>query len=238
MFLNYLHSNRRTQHRIRLRMLQVIALLLTIGATTAATPLPTCFVVTPVYGPRGDRLPFRIVAATLEGDKSTNLLTTEDPQYRVVARGDRLYFPPILIGKRRVELRLVDDQGNRLVRRIALMDCRQRVSIERGKLDRGLDLSGFTVTGRLTGCTLLGDWWIRAMPMFGAQENRILHEGFIEGTDGTFRITSSMSGERHIIIIGKGKNPLKCIGADLVEGGGQNELGAIDLSDVCPKYQK
>ena len=68
------------------------------------------------------------------------------------------------------------------------------------------------------------------MPMFGTF--RVL-EGHI-GQDGTFELTGSMQGERHLMIIGKDKQPVKVVGIDVTVGT-HNEQGTIDLTGSCPK---
>jgi len=111
------------------------------------------------------------------------------------------------------------------------------MSVEYGGIREGLgtgDVAWSVIKGRINGCTLAGDWWIRAVPMFGSQDSPIIHEGFINLSDGAFWIPSSIHGERHIIVIGRDKEPLKVLAFDAAEGG-KNDVGAVDLSNSCPK---
>jgi hypothetical protein len=200
----------------------------------AAVPLPPCYVEVPLYDARGNRLSYRVVAVTPEDEKSVNLLTFPQPQDRITAVGERLYFSERWVGGRRIEITLKAGTGRTVMGRIALMGCQQRTSLEDGWLDTGLDVPTSTVRGRFTGCRIAGDWWVSAMPMFHGQESPMLHEGFIR-SDGVFWITSSMTGQRHIIVVGRGKSPVKAFAADVVTGGAKIELGDIDLSAACPK---
>ncbi len=218
---------------VRVRRSGLLCLTAMLAVRSAAAPLPPCFVDVPLYDARGNRLSYEVLGVTPEGGKSIDLLTFPEPQYRIVAVGERLHFHGKLVGGRRIEVTLRTKPGRKVVARIALMDCHQRTSLQEGRLDTGLDVSTSTVRGRFTGCRMAGDWWVSAMPMFHGQEYPLLHEGFIR-PDGAFSITSSMTGQRHIIVVGKGKEPVKAFAADVVIGG-KNEVGNIDLSASCPK---
>jgi hypothetical protein len=88
--------------------------------------------------------------------------------------------------------------------------------------------------GRITGCPTAGDWWVRVMPMFGVFRDFLPHEGYVSPKDGSFTVSGSMRGERHLVAIGRGREALKVLGFDVVEGG-RNDVGVIDLSTVCSK---
>jgi len=213
----------------------VLLLILILGNQLAkAAQLPACSLDVPVYGPKGERLPFKITAATLEGEKDTDLFTIRQEEYRVLARGDRLYFRPGFIGKRRLTLVLENGKGGKITTHVALMHCQQRASVELGGISALVtgDVRLSKASGRLTGCKLVGDWWIRAMPMFGASWPPAALEGHI-GKDGTF-VLSVQNGERHLVIIGKDKQPVKVVGVDVIEGR-VNEMGVVDLRGSCPK---
>ncbi len=113
------------------------------------------------------------------------------------------------------------------------MQCPQRVSLRFGVADAYGDVSFQTVRGRLSGCKFTGDWWIRAMPMFGTYSPPMPVEGWIQ-EDGSFSISGQMDGERYIVIIGKAKSPLKTVGID-VTAGRAADAGVIDMSSACPK---
>jgi hypothetical protein len=222
------------------RDLSVLALLVTVAQLVvparAEGSLPACSLNVPVYDPKGAKLAFRIATVTPEGNDGIDLLTIQQKEYRVAVRGDTLYFQAGLIGKRRLTLVMQDESGKRITTHVSLMHCQQRMSVEYGvlsSLGTG-DVAWSTVSGRLTGCNLAGDWWIRALPMFGGQGSQIIHEGFIRSSDGTFWIVSSVHGERHIIVVGKDRQPVKAFAFDVVEGA-RNDTGVIDLTGLCPK---
>jgi hypothetical protein len=212
-------------------MLLLLLLLLATGRAEPGDSYPQCFLEIPVYGATGERLDFRVVTVTPERER-VDLLTAKEQEFRVMVRGDRLYFPKSLIGKRPLDITVADRKGIRMTRTVALTDCEQRMSFEHGEQDSGADVGWQTVRGRISGCKLVGEWWIRAMPMFGGHEGPTF-EGYIRPADGSFSLSCSR-GERHIIIIGKGQQPIKTFGTNVI-GGGKNDIGTVDLSGLCPK---
>ena len=72
--------------------------------------------------------------------------------------------------------------------------------------------------------------------MFGAHTSAlVIYEGYFQKANGSFEITASMRGERHIITIGRGRDPIISLGADVVEGGMNNDVGTVDLRGKCPQ---
>jgi hypothetical protein len=205
-----------------------------LGASCFAASQPSCVVDLAVYGPRGDRTATMLLSVNPppgEGvANNIDFLTTELEQYRMSWDGNRLHFPEALLG-RTVMLTLQDEVGRKFKTRITFVACQQRTSVVHGQLDSGADVGASTITGRISGCKTIGDWWIRATPMFGSQ---LSYEGRISQTDGTFHLTANLAGERYIIVIGKDKEPLKVLATDVVIGG-KNEMGVLDLTGVCPK---
>src|SRR5260370_185778 len=216
MFLkgSLVHSRRKSWHSHNANLV-CLGLLIACGVSKGAGPLPPCFLEVPVYDPSGNRLPFKIASVAPEGEKNLDLFTIRQTEYRVVARGNRLYFSKRWIGNRRLDITLENDKGVTWVFSVPLMDCQQRASVEYGRSGKGYPAAYSIITGRLTGCKLTGDWWIRAMPMFGELDSPLLHEGFIHATDGTFSVNSSMKGERHILVVGKDKQPVRAFGVDV-----------------------
>jgi hypothetical protein len=196
--------------------------------------LPKCFVDLPVYGPTGHKLAFTVEKITrADNDKSFNFLVTKDRRYRMVIEGSRLYFSDEVPVGAVFELTLRDDRGATIKRPLALMACQQRTSLEEGEVETGDDVSASGIAGRVVGCQLEGDWWMRAMPMFGGHWDTVSYEGYVNQTDGAFSLNASLRGTRHIVVFGRGRQPVKALGVDLVEGR-QNDIGVIDLSDSCP----
>jgi len=69
--------------------------------------------------------------------------------------------------------------------------------------------------------------------MFGGHDRVHVVDGYVE-SDGAFWVVLEVYGVRHLLIVGKGKKPLKVIGVDVTIG--QNiKLGVVDLSGQCPK---
>ncbi len=230
MFLNHVSSAARPHHR---NVMVVLHFLLTCAAQDAQC-LPPCFVHVPVYDASGNRLQqFSVSSVTFEGAVGIDLRTISDPRYRVEVRHDKIYFHKELIGRRPLIVTLTSSQKNRLSGRIPLTACRLRRSLEAGPpLDSGLDVAWSTVTGHFSGCRFVGDWWVRAVPLFGSQEAARIHDGFVAG-DGAFSLSSNFTGERHIIVVGRGKYPAKAFAADFREGS-NTDVGTIDLRGSCP----
>jgi hypothetical protein len=80
---------------------------------------------------------------------------------------------------------------------------------------------------------MAGDWWLRAMPMFGGHEERTAYEGYVHPSDATFALTAGLFGERHLLVLGHGKFPVKTFSVDVTVGT-KNDVGVIDLSATCP----
>lgn len=210
----------------------LIALLPLLNACTAGSPSPPCFLNVSLYDARGNPLQFKITKVSLvERNPGTNLLTMKESQLRLAAGSQRLLFPEQALG---ADLEVTLSFGDRdgIKARVTLAECEQRWSVQGGWLSSEFDTSGATVTGRLAGCVLSGDWWIRAMPMYGGQG--IISDGYINPVDGSFRVPVATTGGRHILIFGKEKTPLKSLGID-VTAGEKNNMGLVDLSGSCPK---
>ena len=196
-----------------------------------------CFVDLPVYDARGNRLAFNIVSAKqLEPPENVRSLGRD---IHIPENGSRLTFSKRAL-QSGFEITLKGPDNRQIKRQVELVACRQRTSLQFGELDSGGDAAGSTILGRITKCRLQGDWWVRVMPMFGADwGNRphgppVCHDGHVRLTDGSFVITGAMRGERHILVVGRGRDTVKVVGIDVVAGG-QNPLGDIDLTDACPK---
>ncbi|MDX1982834.1 MAG: hypothetical protein SFV51_21370 [Bryobacteraceae bacterium] len=102
--------------------------------------------------------------------------------------------------------------------------CRQRVSIVHNARGEG---TVSAVRGRITGCSVSEDWWVRAMPMSDVSIGPSRYEGILDEA-GNFELIAVMPGIRHFLVIGKGRTPLKAIGFDVSEGG-STDLGSLDL---------
>jgi hypothetical protein len=115
-----------------------------------------------------------------------------------------------------------------------LVDCQQRNSLRYGQEFDGFDVAWSTISGHLSGCQFTGDWWVRAMPMFGGPGAAWAYDGHIR-SDGKFSISGNMPGVRHMIVVGKDKQPIRVIAVDVTVGIAENEAGSVDLTGLCPK---
>jgi hypothetical protein len=178
-------------------------------------------------------VPFDVTSvAYIERGTTVNVLRTRVVAHRVKVTNGGLTFPKIWIG-RDFEVTLKNSIGHAFKAKVPILSCNQRTSLQYGERDTGADVSATRITGRITGCPLSGDWWIRAMPMFGGNEFKPSFEGRIFAADGSFLMEASFRGERHIVVIGKNKDPVKAFGMSLTAGG-LNDAGVVDLRGTCP----
>ena len=217
-----------------MRHLAFFAVMIGLAATAgcADDPRPPCFLELPVYDPTGNQLDFRVTGVVKEGDKTADFLRTQG-EFRMTVSGDRVYFPKRLANGLRVEVTLENKKGRKIIQRVPLLSCEQRTTVRYGQSDSGADVFVSTAEGRLSGCRLDGDWWVRSMPMFGTPDDSAAMQGYVRRSDGFFRVFAP-SGERLIVVVGKGKEPIKMLAVN-VTAGAKNAIGVVDLSGSCPK---
>jgi hypothetical protein len=192
-----------------------------------------CVIELPVYDETGASVSFTVFGTALrEARKSVDVLSASAGAFRGKAEGSLIYFPRVWIG-REFEVTMRDKKGNSFKAEVPIVSCQQRTSLQFGEAEAAGDVGWSTIHGRVTGCKLDGDWWIRAMPMFGGNEFRPSFEGHINTSDGSFSMRASFRGERHVVVIGKSKHPVKAFALNLVKGG-KNDAGVLDLRGVCP----
>lgn len=215
----------------RIPLAAVLPLLLWISPATGAQH--GCVLELPVYDSVGNRLDFKVTRLSPEGNAQANLLSTNITGFSARVTGERVSFSDrSLIG--RVILATLEGTGRRkVVQRVFLMQCPQRVSIRYGESAAYGDFTYVTIRGHASGCRLDGDWWVRAMPMFGWPSSPAALEGYIQ-PDGAISLSGQMTGERHIVVVGRDKQPVKTLAIDVVVGG-KNDIGEVDLSGSCPK---
>jgi hypothetical protein len=203
-----------------------------LATLTCEAAVPSCFVDLPVYGPQGDRMSFVVKSVRLkQGDKELDFLSINNSEYRMVAVGDRLYFPQQAVTGDLLTVTLEDSTGEIVKGQVALVSCQQRISFRHGINDSGID-GATKITGYLIGCKLSAEWWVRAMPMFGGFESPTVYEGPVSSSDGFFSLMG-MFGERLIVVFGRGKEPAKAIAVDAVQGD-RKDMGIVDLNGSCP----
>ncbi|MBS1827467.1 MAG: hypothetical protein JST93_19280 [Acidobacteria bacterium] len=173
------------------------------------------------------------IVAVRVGDQRLPEGVKIDP--RLVLSRDTIWFPKELLQQ---EL-LVDFRTlawKRGVGRAFLGSCRQRTSMRFGLKETGLCVSSTRVKGRIAGCRIEGDWWIRAMPMFGDSGN-LYDESSINPATGEFTISSTFTGARHVFVIGRGKDPIHAFAFNVTQGGTleMNDVGVVPLGGLCPQ---
>lgn len=207
--------------------------LLACFACVSCSEEPPCRVYLPVYDQFGDRLDqFRVTRVTpRKGEGPQVNLMTLFPQNVRRADNDELILDRSLFG-RVLEVTLENQRQTEVTQPVFFMQCSQRVSVRVGVSEAYGDTVYESLTGRLTGCRFTGDWWVRAINMFGPWTAPAIPEARVE-EDGSFRLSGHMEGERHIVVIGKDKSPVEAVGVNITKAG-INDLGTIDLSGRCP----
>jgi hypothetical protein len=230
MFLALLRLSRR---HVLLKCL--IRALLLAQVTLAVEPPPPCILEVPVYGPFGDRLPFKVTGLAFEeGGRKVDLLGRQIDGIAFTSKGDRVFFSSDrIVGARPINVTLEGPNGARITSEMIVSGCRARRSLFFGQSDLGDDVNSVPIKGRLSGCQFVGDWWVRAMPMFGGQLGTAVEDGYV-GSNGSFWLSLGTTGVRHLLVIGKGRDPVKVIGVDITVGK-QHDLGTVDLTGDCPK---
>jgi hypothetical protein len=114
---------------------------------------------------------------------------------------------------------------------ISIGGCPQRVTLVVSGLMGPEDSVGTRVIGSVKGCKFDGDWWVKLYPMFGTEKTDAAVEGTIQA-NGSFSATGYMGGQRSLLIVGRGKDPLKMVALDIYTGK-TNVVNPLDLSSVC-----
>jgi hypothetical protein len=211
---------------------QLLLVIMVAGCTGCNAETRVCHADFPVFDPEGNRLAFDIVLVRPEDYEGINLLRPNEFGNPYESRGSRLYFGKELVPSRTLVVELENDDRLRVSTSFAPFDCQQRVSLRFGNSDSGRDVSATLIRGRLSGCDIKGDWWIRAAPMFGKYGNPVSDHSSVSAEDGSFWVVAK-GGVRHIVSIGKGRSVVRSVEADVTEGT-RNDVGVIDLSQYCP----
>jgi hypothetical protein len=213
----------------------VSALFLLPQIPLEGEPTPPCILDVPVYNPFGDRLLFKVISvAFTEGTRRMDILGRTVDGISTTSTADRIFFSSNrIVGARPIEVTLEGPNRVRISSKMIVTECRLRRSLFFGESNLGYDVTSIAIKGRLSGCQFVGDWWVRAMPMFGGHFGSALEDGFVE-SDGKFWLNAGTTGVRHLLVIGKGKQPIKVIGIDVTVGDNP-DLGVVDLAAVCPQ---
>ena len=220
------------------------AIAVSASMTGIAQSLPPCFVDLPVYDAKGAALKVSVLSVSIDELPGVDLLSpakAKHKAFRVVVRGSRVYYPQLLVFK--WPLRITLAETNPSARRetiratVPMFDCHQRFSVQHGIVDTNSDVGPTRIEGRILGCEGSRELWVRATPMFGGQEmlRQTIFDGYLDPVTKSFRIQAPMRGERHLVVFGSGRDPLKALGVDVTSGKVATNVGTIDLRSVCPK---
>jgi hypothetical protein len=196
---------------------------------------PPCTLEMAVYDPTGGRLPVKVTRVSVkDGSTRIELLGNAVDGIAVTSSGDKVLFSSDrIVGKRPLDVALEGPGGKRISSQVFVTACQQRRSLFLGESDSGLDVAFVSIAGRLSGCQLAGDWWVRAVPMFGGHDGTTAEDGYV-GPHGAFSLQVAPVGVRRILVIGQGRQPVKSIGFDVTLGRSQ-DLGRVDLAGSCPQ---
>jgi hypothetical protein len=214
-----------------------LALVLVARACWSGPSAQGCALEVPVYDRMANRLAFAITAVK-EKDSGSDFLAA-DRHHRMKASGEWLYFPEVDL-QRSFLITLSDAKSRKITVQVPLLDCHQRASVAYPTEDLTeyggvrLDPENITtVSGRLAGCRIAGDWWVRMTPIFGQGGAAGYIDGYVEG-DGLVAVKAIMSPGRYIIVIGKDQHPIKTLAVG-VSAHKEVNVGEVDLSASCPQ---
>lgn len=142
--------------------------------------------------------------------------------------GDRLYFPAdLLMPPTVVSVTLERSEPWRQIRTtLVLSTCLQRESLSLTPSD----VLAYR-TGRVTGCRLGREWWVRSESLFNADEFQGVP---IDPLTGEFTILAWIM-DRQLVVINRGKHPLKAFATEIRPGSTlAAPLGEFDVSGYCP----
>lgn len=156
----------------------------------------------------------------------------------IVVEKENVFFPRELADLL-APIRIVvnRERGGSATTAVVLTHCRQRASLF-VDIDQVQDDSRFLsfVKGKLVGCRLTGDWWLRGAPLFQGGVYAYL-EGSLDADDGTFWLPAA-EPVRHLLILGRGQEPIFTTAVDVSlgpSGMAQDiELGDLDIGPSCP----
>jgi hypothetical protein len=208
---------------------------LVLSAVSCAQHTGSCAVTFELYDARGNAQSFEILAVkpTSEPEdqrfaRDIDLLKPNITGYRFVAKGNRLQFPREFLAQRPVEITFHVEKSNKLKQQIFLHSCNQRATVVGGEQYANGTAAWSHVSGKIVGCREA--LWIRATPMFGDPASSFAFDGHVNA-NGEFSVAVNR-GVRHLLIVGTGKQPLKAVAIDVVNGG-RNLVGEVDVGSCA-----
>jgi hypothetical protein len=229
----FLTLNAMSAFQLKVVQFAATAILLLFCCThSACAAQKDCVIQFAVYDPAENSLDFRVTRVSAEKGGQVDLLQGSPKIFTV--QGNLLSFSDRRILGRSLEIQLEGPKGAKLSRTAVVAACRLRFPIFYGVFDSGSDVNGIFVKGRVSGCSFRGDWWVRSFPMFGGHEGWADYpvDAFVE-SDGTFSLVLGALGVRRILVVGRGKEPLKAVAINVTQGK-NSDVGVIELKGLCP----
>jgi len=214
----------------RTQIWRIVILTLILAASSNGAEPSSCVLDLPVYDEIGNRLAFKVTRVTTREDSKVNLLSVRPGEIR--RSGDQQLMVDRSLLRRVIVVTLEGNSRAKVTQPVFIMQCPQRVSFRSGVSEAYGDVAFQSLTGRIAGCRIAGDWWIRVSDMFGPLSGPTPLETRVE-KDGSFSLPGQMSGGRQLLVIGKNNIPLKVIGVNVTVGKSR-DLGTLDLSGNCP----
>jgi len=207
-----------------------------VASALWATAGEACFVETRAMTPFGESLDaYRISSVRIEG---VSILSTEPNRFgaEILSEQGRIIFSKAVSLPLKVAIEMRNAQrptglhGSSIRGVFTVTTCPQKIEVLDGTQ---LNVTGWAVftTGRVTGCRFDGNWWVRAIAMFGSFPDVPLAGGHIEG-DGSFKLMLG-GRQRYILTVGKDRDPVRTVAVD-VKRDLSADVGEIDLAGLCP----
>ena len=163
----------------------------------------------PVYDAYGTKLAFTVQSLMPVKARSTKDIPLKYfGTYGIGKSKSSIIFDKLWLGTDGFRVTLVGakpgEQKRPIEIKVPLGECRYRQSTVVGNRDSGFDVSHTTAFGKVEGCKLEGDWWVRAVSIFGGGEYMPGFEGFVDRETGDIVIAGILRGNRHLVVLGRG----------------------------------
>lgn len=214
------------------------------SALAVGAPLPPCFVDLPVFNEYGHRIDGAILSVSLQGVPESDLLhpiTDKRRAFHVKIVGQRIYFEKSLVDfvPLRIEFRSRFRNGQRKPMAhsviVPVFDCRQTFTLQQGESGMESEAVITRIEGRIVGCSVDRNWWVRVVPMFGGQDlgAQSIFDGYLDVDTGVYRVVAPLRGVRQIVIIGRDDKTIGAFGVNLTRGKRNEDMGDVDLRAAC-----
>jgi len=156
-------------------------------------------------------------------EPNRNLLQEGGPTKRdAIWRDGRLF---VATRQDAYKITFQDDTGATKEATIVHGNCQDAFSLH---VTSGKPSGAGIIKGTLSGCEINGNWWIRAMPLAGHQNDELPLDAYVEVRTGRFRFEPVPQSGVFLLFIGRGTSVLKTV---VAERGA--EVGRINMSGKC-----